>query len=52
MFLMTVNDPLFKWFLLLGIVTLTLSIVLEIRFRHKQRQQGLRNDRHHDQHKP
>jgi hypothetical protein len=53
MLLMTVNDPMFKWFLLLGAVTFTLCIVLEIRYRRKQKQQALLPEQQqHDRHEP
>lgn len=52
MLIMTVNDPLFKWFLLAGILTFTLSIVLEVRMRRQQKQKARLNGdlkRHQDQ---
>ncbi|WP_164821224.1 hypothetical protein [Paenibacillus koleovorans] len=46
MFFMTVDDPMFKWVILGGILSFGLSVVLEIRYRRNLKKLGLRPGEH------
>lgn len=51
MLFMSVNDPMFRWVLLAGLLTFALCIVLEIRMRRQRkhkRQQPVERNRHQD----